>query len=78
VIDLHRIHGGQLVFDGLLDRDDLVLRLVKFRQRRIKGRGLATAGGAGDQYQTMRFTNQAVYSFQYVLLHPELGQGAYR
>ena len=39
-LDLHLVDTGHLVFDGILDGDDLTVRLVDVIQRRVKRGGL--------------------------------------
>src|SRR6185369_11009003 len=41
-------HPGKLVFDRVLDGDDLVLGAIDLGERRVEGGGLAAAGGPGD------------------------------
>src|SRR5207245_5417374 len=48
---LHRdlIHALQLVFDGILDGEDLAVGRVDLLERRVERGGLAGAGGTGYQ-----------------------------
>jgi len=48
----------ELVFDGVLEGDDLAAFIVGLRQRGVQGGCLAAAGGAGQQHHTLRQLRQ--------------------
>ena len=52
------VHALELVLDGILDRDDLVEALVDLGNHRIKGRGLAAAGGSRDEQHAVGIQGQ--------------------
>ena len=47
----------QLVFDGVLDRDDAPLLDIQAAEKRVKGSALAAAGRAGDENDAVRNRN---------------------
>ena len=47
--NLNLVDAAQLVFDRVLNRDDLPNRIVDGIERRIKGRCLAASSRSGDQ-----------------------------
>ena len=53
-VDLHLVHAGDLHFDRILERDDVVGRRLDRVQRRVQRRRLAAAGRAGDQDHALR------------------------
>ncbi len=57
-------NAGQLVFDRVFDRDDLVAAVMDFRQRRVQGGGLAGAGRTGHQQHAVRLLGQAAQDLQ--------------
>ncbi len=64
---LDLVDAPQLVFDGVLHRDNLFLRRIDLAQRRVEGGGLAASGGAGHQDDPVRPVDQ-VPEFQQVIL----------
>ena len=52
-MDLNLTDPRQLVFNGVLDRQDLALHRVELRQAAIEGRGFPGAGRAGDEHDPM-------------------------
>jgi hypothetical protein len=48
-VDLDLADAGELVFDGILDGDDVLLPVVEPGQGGVEGRGLARAGRTGNQ-----------------------------
>src|SRR3990170_1057238 len=48
-IHLYLTDPLELVFDGVLDGDDVLVRRIDLRQRGIQGRGFAAAGGTGHE-----------------------------
>ena len=55
---LDLVDAFDLVFDRVLDRDDLDVRLVQLGQRGVQRGGLARAGGAGDQQDAVRAVDE--------------------
>src|SRR5205809_4690393 len=43
------VDSGEVVFDGVLDGDDVAGGVVDLIQRRVEGGGFARSGGAGDE-----------------------------
>ena len=63
---IHRDLGDapNLVLDWVLDGDDFVLVGFDFRQRRIKGGGLAAARRPGDQHHAVGLANKAAQALE--------------
>src|SRR5262249_33594679 len=59
LIDGYLQHAGQLVFDRILDRHDLVVAVVDLADRRIQRGRLPAAGRPGDQQHAVRLLGQA-------------------
>jgi hypothetical protein len=53
-LHLDLVDAFELVFDRILDRDDLHVRRVDLRQRGVQRGGLARTGRAGDQQDAVR------------------------
>ena len=49
-LHLNLIDAAQMVFDRVLDRDDLPADRIQCQQRRVKRRRLPAAGRSGDQH----------------------------
>ena len=69
----------QLVFDRILDGDDLVLDGLDLRERRVQRRGLAAAGRTRHQHHPVRFGDVLPEAAQLGLgepedVQPELGE----
>jgi len=73
-LDLHLVDAGHLVFDGVLDGDDLPVGLVDVVERRIKGGRLAGTRRAGDEEDAVGTGDQALELGLVVREEPELGQ----
>lgn len=67
-------HSRHVVFDRILDRDDLLLAVVDLLQGRIEGRRLAGTSRAGDQDDAMRLGHLAAIQVQRVSGHAEAVQ----
>src|SRR6266581_2806092 len=61
----------ELVFDRVLDGDDLLFASVELRQRRVQGRGLAAARGTGDQHHAVGLAHRAAELLQRLARHAE-------
>ena len=59
LVDRNLQYARQLVFNRILDGDDLVLPVVDLGNRRIQRRGFAPAGGAGDQEHAVGLAGDA-------------------
>src|SRR5947209_11558164 len=75
LVDRDLQHAGELVFHRILDRDDLVLAVVDFRDGGVERGGLAAAGGPGDEQHSVGFVRQAPQRPDVVCLEPETVQG---
>ena len=78
---LDLVDSLQLVFDRVLDVDDLLGRGIELGQRRIQGGGLARAGRSGHQHDAVRPRQQRVefrqrVGFEAHLLEAEADAGA--
>src|SRR5713226_5512078 len=62
----------QLVFHRVLDRDDVLLYVVQIIEGRVQRGGLAAAGGAADQDQSIAVAEQFLEQLQIGLPHAEL------
>src|SRR5215208_5519769 len=52
-VDLELVDPGELVLDGVLDRDDVALGLVDLVERGVQGRRLAGAGRPGYEHRAV-------------------------
>src|SRR5262249_23920465 len=57
LVDRDLRNPSELILDGILDRDDLVLDRFDFRQCCVKRRRLAGAGGPRDEDHTIRLAD---------------------
>ena len=53
-VHLHLVDAAHLVFDRVLDRDELLVRRVDLSETGVKGRRLARARRAGDEHDAVR------------------------
>ena len=72
--NLHLVDTAQFVFDGILHRDDLAVRLVDVVESLIKGGRLARPGGAGDEEYAVRKTDHALEDLLVVAEEAQFGQ----
>ena len=70
----HLIDARDLKFHRVFHRDDVVFGIVEFVQRGIKRGGLAGAGGAGNQDQTVRRVHGGFEPAEGVLIQAEFVQ----
>ena len=70
--DLYLSDPVQLVLDGVLDGDDVLLRCVQGHQGGIQGRGLARAGRSSDEHRPVRFVERLLESLALGVGHAEL------
>ncbi len=70
-LDLDLVDAGHLVFDRVLDGEDLDVGLVQAIERRIQRRRLAAAGRPGDEQDAVRFDQHVEESLQRVVLEAE-------
>jgi len=63
-LDLHLVDPLQRVLDGVFRRQDLAVGGIEFLQSGVEGRGLAAAGGAGDQQDAVRLGQGLAYLLQ--------------
>src|SRR5687767_15680205 len=54
LLHLYLVDSVELIFDRVLNGEDLAFQGIKTDQGGIESRRLAAAGGPGDQYNTMR------------------------
>ena len=64
-----------LVLDRVLHGDDLLDAVVDLLKARGEGRGLARAGGPGDEHDAVVGVEPAPEEAEVVLLHAEVGEG---
>jgi len=57
-VDLQLGDAGELVLDGIFNREDLHVRRVELGQTRVERRRLPGAGRAGDEDDPVRFLEQ--------------------
>src|SRR5215471_14030935 len=70
-LDLHLVDARQLVFDRVLDREHLALDRVEELQGGVEGRGLAAAGRAADEDNTVRQDEKPVYDIGGAIIEAE-------
>lgn len=63
-MDLDLVDAAELVFDRVLDGDDLERFGIELGQRGVERGGLARAGGAGDEQDAVRTVDQAAEALQ--------------
>src|SRR6185503_1101951 len=68
---LNLVHPPELVLNGVLDRNDLPDRIVDFMERRIEGGSLATAGGPGNEYDSMGQAEDVAERLEFPRVHPQ-------
>ncbi len=66
LVDRNLRDAADLVFDRVFDGDDLVFVALDLVERGIERRGLAGAGGAGDQHHAVGLANIAAEAAQIV------------
>ena len=57
-LDLNLVDPSELIFYGILDGDDLLLRGVDLFESTVKGGGLSASCGTGDENDPMRSLDQ--------------------
>ena len=57
-MDLDLVDAFELILDRVFDRDDLDVVALDFEQRAVERGRLAGAGGAGDQHDAVRQSDQ--------------------
>ena len=72
--DLDLVDAFQLVLDGILDREDVILAGVEAQQRGVQRGRLAAAGRPGDQQDPVRPLENAEIRFEGVTVEAELGK----
>ena len=73
-LDHHLIDAGQLVFNRILDRDDLLIGLVDDVETGVERGGLTRTSRAGNQQDAIRQTQQAFKALLVVRKEAELRQ----
>ncbi len=68
---LNLVDPLELIFDRVLDRDDLADRVVDLVQRGVERRRLAAAGRAGDEHDAVRHLEHAVEELALARGHAE-------
>jgi hypothetical protein len=63
-----------LVFHGILDRDDLLVRQVDALERGIERGGLAAAGRSGHQEHAVRQPGKVVHAGQHAVVEAEAAE----
>ena len=74
-IHLDLADTGQLVFDRVLNRDDILFTIVQAGQRRIQAGGLTGTGRSGHQEDAMTFADHPLELTQQLLLQADLFEG---
>src|SRR5262249_12918946 len=69
------VHTVQLVFDRVLDRDDVLGRVVQSLKRRVKGGGFTGAGRTGDQYGAIGLLERLLEAPALLPVHSEVVEG---
>ena len=70
----HLIDAGELIFDGVLDRDELAVGFVDEVQTGIQRGRLAGAGRAGDEKDAVGHADDALHDRLVITEEAELGQ----
>ena len=70
---LHLVDAREVELDGILGGADVVGDLVELGERRIERRGLARAGGAGDQHHAEGRLDGLLEIVELVDLEAQLG-----
>src|SRR5580700_6172147 len=63
-----------LVFDGVFDGDDFLVRNVDALERRIERGGLTAAGGSGDQENAVRQRGEMLHAGQHEVVEAQTAQ----
>ena len=66
--------AGKLIFDRVLDGDDVALDRIEMEQRRIERRRLAAAGGSGHEDDAVRQFEQPAQGVAKTFFHAELAE----
>src|SRR5664280_709426 len=66
-VDLHLVDSVHLVFDRVLDRDDVLTGRIQTVERGVEGRRLAGAGRAGDDDHAVRLADDIVEQGQRII-----------
>ena len=74
LVDLGLPDAGQVVLDRVLDREDIHGAGAELGQRRVQGGGLAGAGGARHQENTVRLVHHLAQALEDVGAHAEIRQ----
>jgi hypothetical protein len=72
LVDLRLVYARDLVFDRILDRDDVGLLRLHRPQRRAQRRRLPAAGGADDQNHPVLMAEELAHLFERRRRHPDL------
>src|SRR3546814_7577529 len=70
-VDLSLADARQIVLDWILDREDVGGTGIESPQSRVQRGGLAAAGRASKQENSMRPANQHIQAFQYICSHTQ-------
>ena len=62
---------AELIFDRVLDGDDLVFRGLDLGERRVERRGLARAGRPGDEHHAVRLLDELAELDQHLVIEAE-------
>src|SRR5262249_21149026 len=62
---------GELVFDRVLDRDDVAFDRIEMEKRGVERRGLAAAGRSGDEDNAVLYAQQPIQALAQRLFHAE-------
>ncbi len=73
-VDLRLADAVQIVFDGVLHREDVAAAVVEPHQRRVQGGGLARTGRAGDQHDAVGTIDDALHGLVVSVAHAQLTQ----
>ncbi len=74
--NLYLVDAAQLILHRVFDGNDFAVRVIDLVERGVEGRGLAAAGGAGDQDDAVRQLQHAPEAAQFTLGHAQLAHPA--
>ena len=70
--DFDLVDTGQVIFDGILGRDDLAVRAVQSVQGSVEGGGFPRSGRSGHEENTIRTLNEAGEVLEVAIAEAEL------
>src|SRR5215213_4867294 len=76
-MDADLVDPLELVLDGILDRDDVLVDVVELCERGVERGRLTRARRAGDEYGAVRLTERIFESPSLLTIHAEVVQASY-